>query len=99
MEDTDRDDDVRLAECGVVAVEVKYVRDDEEGWAPVVRRKRKKCAGCVGDGELRVDRGSVISFRNLNGVLAISICDGGFSHWVAVKPSLVSSRTRTKCKQ
>ena len=47
--DTDSDDDVRLAECGLVAVEVRkekvdvwYVRDEEEGWAPVVRRKRKK---------------------------------------------------------
>ena len=30
-----------------------YVRDEEEGWTPVVRRKRKKSAGCVNDGELR----------------------------------------------
>ena len=40
---------------------VRYVRGDEEGWTPVVRRKRKKSAGYVGDGELGVDGGSVIS--------------------------------------
>ena len=36
------DNDVRLAKCGPVAVEVS-------------RWKRKKSAGCVDDGELRVD--------------------------------------------
>ena len=28
------------------------MRDEEEGWTPVVRRKRKKSAGYVGDGKL-----------------------------------------------
>ena len=55
LEDTDSDD-VRLAECQVVVVEVRKekvgMKDEEEGWNLVVRRKRKKSAGCVGDGEL-----------------------------------------------
>ena len=58
----------------------------------------KKSAGCVGDGELRVDGGSAMRFRSLNGILGINIRDGVFSHWIAVKPSLASSRTRTKFK-
>ena len=37
---------------------VRYVKDDEE--SPVVRRKRKKSAGCVGDGELIVDGGNTM---------------------------------------
>ena len=78
-------------------VGVRYMRDKEEGLTPVVRRK-KKSAGCVGDGELRVDGGSVMHFRNLNGIPGINIRDGGFRHWVAMKPSPVSSRTRTKLK-
>ena len=28
------------------------VRDEEEGWIQVLRIKRKKSAGCMGDGEL-----------------------------------------------
>ena len=79
MENTDIDDDVRLAECGLVAVEVRRgkvgVRDEEEGWTPMV--KRKKSAGCVGDAELRVGGGSVMCFRNFNGILGINICGGG----------------------
>ena len=39
-------DGVRLAECGLVAVEVRKrkvgVRDEEEGWTPVVRRKKEE---------------------------------------------------------
>ena len=38
--------------------------DEEEVWTPVVRWKRKKSAECVGDGELSVDGGSVMRFRN-----------------------------------
>ena len=60
LEDTSSDDYVRLAECGLVAVEVRKVkvgtRDEEEEWTPVVRRKKKESAGCgVGDGDLRVE--------------------------------------------
>ena len=43
--------------------------------------RRKKGAGCVGDGELKEGGGSVLRFRNLNG---INIGDRGFRHWVAV---------------
>ena len=73
LEDTDSSDDVRLVECGLVAVEMRKrkvgVRDEEEGWTPVVRRKRKKIsAGRVGDGELRVDGRSIMHFRSLNGI-------------------------------
>ena len=71
--------------------------DKMEVWTPVVKRKRKKSTGCVGDGELRVDGGSVMCFRSLNGILGINIHDGGFRHWVAMKPA-ISSRTRTKFK-
>ena len=46
---------------------MRYVRDKDEGWTPMLRRKRKKSAGCVGDGELRVDGGSVMHFRILMG--------------------------------
>ena len=59
------------------------------------RRKRKKSAGCVGVGELRVNGSSVIHFRNLNGIPGINIHDGCFSHLVVVKLSLVTSRART----
>ena len=41
----------------------------------------------MGDGELRVDGGNVMHFRSLNWIPGINIRDGGFSHWVAVKPS------------
>ena len=34
---------------------VSYVRDEDEEWNPVVRRKMKRSAGCVSDGELRID--------------------------------------------
>ena len=47
---------------------------------------------CVSDGELRMDCGSVMHFRNLNKIPVISIVIG------IVMPSLVSSRTRTKFK-
>ena len=40
-----------------------------------MRRKRKKRDGCVGDGELRVDEGSVMHFRSLNGIPGINIRD------------------------
>ena len=66
---------------------VRYVKDEEEGWSPVVRRMRKKSAGCVGDGELRVDGGNVVRFRSLNGIPGINIRDWSFRHWVAAKPS------------
>ena len=82
-----------------MAVEVRYVRNEEDGWDPAV--KRKKSAGCVGDGELRVDR-SAMYFRNLNGIPGTNIPDGGggrgIRHSVAVKPSQVTSRTKTKFK-
>ena len=52
---------------------VRYVRDEEERWTTVVRRKRKKSAGCVGDGELRMDGGSAMHFRNLLGIPGINI--------------------------
>ena len=45
----------------------------------------------MGNGELRVDGWSVMRFRNQNGTPGINICDMGLRHWVAVKPSLVSS--------
>ena len=57
-------------------VGVMYVRDEEEGWIPVVRRKRKKSAGCIVDG-LRVDRRSVMCFKSLNRIPGINISDGG----------------------
>ena len=41
---------------------MRYVRDEDLEWNSVwnsVWRKRKKNAGCVGDGELRVDGGRV----------------------------------------
>ena len=102
LEDTDSVDDGRLAECGLVVVEVRKgkvgVRDEEKGWTPVVRRKRKKSAGCAGDGELILDGGSVMCFTSLNGIPETNIRDGSFRHWVAVKPSQASSRIRTKFK-
>ena len=74
---------------------VRYVRDEEEGWTPVLRRKRMKSAVCVGDGELKADGGSVMCFRSLNGIPGINIRDWSFRHWVAVNPS-PASRTRTE---
>ena len=53
------------------------MRNEEEGWTPEVRRKRKKSAGCLGDGELRVDGGGVMRFRILNGIPGINIRDEG----------------------
>ena len=49
--------------------------------------KGGKKIGCMGDGELSVDGGCVMHFRNLNGILEISIRNGGLWHWVAVKPT------------
>ena len=63
---------------------------------PSGEKEEEENAGCVGDGELRVDGGSVMRFRNLNGIPEINIHDGGFRHWLAIKPSPVSSRTGTK---
>ena len=61
----------------------------------MLRRKRKKSAVCVGDGELRVDGESVMHFRSLNGILGISL-HGGFQALVSVNDSLVCSRTKFK---
>ena len=58
--------------------------------------EEEESAGCMGDGELRVDGGSVMHFRSLNGIPGINIHDRRFWNWVAVKPSLTSSRNRTK---
>ena len=52
-------------------VGVKYVTNEEELRTPVVRRK--KSDGCADDGELCVDGGSVMRFRNLNGIPGINI--------------------------
>ena len=62
-----------------MAVEVRYVRDEEEGWTPVVKR-RKKSVGCVGDDGLIVDGGSVMCFRNQYGKLGVNIRVGGIQH-------------------
>ena len=61
-----------------------------------MRKKRKKSAECVGGGELGVDGGSVMRFRNLHGIPSLNIHDGDFRHWVAVMPIPVFSRSRTK---
>ena len=74
-------------------------REVYEGWRGGMDpsgEAEEKGAGCVGDSELRVDGGSVMRFRILNGIPGTNIHDKGFRHWVAVKPSLVSSRTRTR---
>ena len=60
------------------------------GMDPSGEEVEEEIAEFVGDGELRADGENVMHFKNLNGILGISIRDGGFRHWVAVKPSPVS---------
>ena len=57
------------------------VRNEEVGWTPVVKKKRgeKKCWMCECY-ELKVDGGSVMRFRSLNGIRGINIHDRGFRH-------------------
>ena len=62
----------------------------------MVWSKWKKSAECVGDGELRVDGGSVMCFRSLNGIPGTNFRDGCFRHWVNASHNPVSLRTGTK---
>ena len=67
----------RMWPCGSWSEEREGGREDE-GWNPAVWRKWEKSAGCVGDGKLRVDGGSVMCFRSLHGMPGMNILDKGF---------------------
>ena len=72
----------------------------EDGWIPAVRRRRKKSTSESGDStwKLNVDGGRQVEYKCLKrGILGIYIYNGRNARQrFAVKPSPVSSRTRTK---
>ncbi len=83
-------------------VGVRYVKDGEEGWTPVVRRRRKTSGRSEnGDSscDLDVDGGKLVECRCF-GIPGVYIHGRNprVRQWVAVKPSPISSRTRTKFK-
>ncbi len=83
-------------------VGVKYVKDGELGWIPVVRRRRKKSARSEeseSSGNVNVNnkRRSLVMYRKVDGIPRIYIRESlKAARQVVVKPSPIASRTRTK---
>ena len=55
---------------------------------PGGEEEKEESAGCESKGELRVDVGSVMCFRNLNGILVISIHDGDYWGYCQAHPGI-----------
>ena len=60
----DEEDEIKLAECGELEAEVRqgklcvrYVKDSEEGWTPVMRRKTSARSESDSSCDLNVDGG------------------------------------------
>ena len=99
--------EIKLEYLGSVEVELrnvekgmKYVKDGEVGWTPVVRRRRKKCARSEkseSSGYVYDKRRSLVRYRKVDGIPGIYIRENLISsRWVTVKPIPIVSRTRTK---
>ena len=99
--------EIKLEYLGSVEVELrnvekgmKYVKDGEVGWTPVVRRRRKKCARSEkseSSGYVYDNRRSLVRYRKVDGIPGIYIRENlKSSRWVTVKPIPIVSRTRTK---
>ena len=80
-------------------VGVRYVKDGEAGWTPMVRRKGKKSGSGGSSCDLDLMEGHKWSI-DASGIPGVCIHGGNprVRQWFAVKSSPISSRTRTKFK-
>ena len=91
----DEEDEIKLAECGQVEAEVReekvgvrYVKDGEEGWTPVVRRKtsaRRESGDSSCD--LDLDGWKLVEYRCFIPGAYIHGRNPTVRQWLAVKPA------------
>lgn len=87
-----------LVECGQVEAEeregkvgMRITKDGEEGWTPVVRRRRKRSARTESNCELEVDGEGQVFYKCLRQGVLKSIRRNN-RQWDAGKPSHISWR-------
>jgi len=110
------DDDIHLAQCENISVQVRqdtvgvsYSKEDgEDGWTPVVKRRRKKLVSNVdrhtgSDSESEVDLSlsRETRFQVRDNIPGIYVRNGSTNRnvsWTPIKPSHISQRTRSRLK-
>ena len=76
---------------------VRYLKDGEDGWTPVVRRRKTKGRSESGDSscDLYVDGRKLVEYRYFR-IPGVSIHgrNSRVRQWFTVKPNPISSRTK-----